>query len=598
MSTAISEDKRQCPDLGPQSSSSIQSDHASSAATTTENGHYLNVPASIDNKSKDLAVTTQRPLTMYAPKYGESFVKLPDRDQRPDIRIAKDNVPDYRPKENLQSSSYSHGYEIGPKTQLNAQQKLKIPSNGDKSGVDSDFPNTNGKSSKNGNTNMPPPRIKPSPKSKAKPAVIQAERPTPKTPTTPSKRPPPNTATYQKTRFPSPSGASSSHNNYGHNVQYGPPSGYVVRSAPSNNQMYTVQQRGSPMVIIQPQGGVSTSQQQHFIIQTPQDQYGHRSGATVQRSYPAQNTGPPVSVAGQQHQQQVVIQFHHQPPNDSQLGQRLLIHQHQLVERRVVTSASYPPPSSSQAHSVQQGSSQVVDGGPERPEIGTGSRTVKQQTPAKIVQPVKPDDIYSEMSSHPDLMALPDSFNTVLDQIHSSGAAPKDLYKKIKRQFKFLVYENECYQEELRSSQRKLLKLSRDKNFLLDRLLAHEVVDSDDQINPGEESDADSEATIDLKPKAKKKKVAKKRPTQPNEAGPAVKKAKENGDYMSDDGDSKPPSRAQNSRMSPNSMRTDFSSMKSEQGNDDQQFPSGTSTPLSQTPVKSSANIQPVDSQH
>ncbi|KFD53016.1 hypothetical protein M514_06132 [Trichuris suis] len=47
----------------------------------------------------------------------------------------------------------------------------------------------------------------------------------------------------------------------------------------------------------------------------------------------------------------------------------------------------------------------------------------------------------------------------------------KEKYRELKKRFKFLVYENEFYQEELRNLQRKLMKLSRDRNFLLDRLL-------------------------------------------------------------------------------------------------------------------------------
>ena len=39
----------------------------------------------------------------------------------------------------------------------------------------------------------------------------------------------------------------------------------------------------------------------------------------------------------------------------------------------------------------------------------------------------------------------------------------KENYRLLKKRFKFLVYENECYQEEIRNLQRKLLKLSRDK---------------------------------------------------------------------------------------------------------------------------------------
>uniref|UniRef100_M4A947 INO80 complex subunit E n=1 Tax=Xiphophorus maculatus TaxID=8083 RepID=M4A947_XIPMA len=55
----------------------------------------------------------------------------------------------------------------------------------------------------------------------------------------------------------------------------------------------------------------------------------------------------------------------------------------------------------------------------------------------------------------------------------------KRKYKNLKRKLKFLVYEQECFQEELRRAQRKLLKVSRDKSFLLDRLLQYERVDED-----------------------------------------------------------------------------------------------------------------------
>ncbi|MGH0157698.1 UNVERIFIED_CONTAM: hypothetical protein FKN15_034290 [Acipenser sinensis] len=55
----------------------------------------------------------------------------------------------------------------------------------------------------------------------------------------------------------------------------------------------------------------------------------------------------------------------------------------------------------------------------------------------------------------------------------------KKKYKNLKRKLKFLVYEQECFQEELRRAQRKLLKVSRDKSFLLDRLLQYEHVDDD-----------------------------------------------------------------------------------------------------------------------
>ncbi|XP_068779441.1 INO80 complex subunit E isoform X2 [Struthio camelus] len=62
----------------------------------------------------------------------------------------------------------------------------------------------------------------------------------------------------------------------------------------------------------------------------------------------------------------------------------------------------------------------------------------------------------------------------------------KRRYRALKRRLKLLLYEQECFQEELRKAQRKLLKVSRDKSFLLDRLLQYENVDDDS---------SDSEAT-------------------------------------------------------------------------------------------------------
>ncbi|XP_025225584.1 INO80 complex subunit E isoform X3 [Theropithecus gelada] len=53
-----------------------------------------------------------------------------------------------------------------------------------------------------------------------------------------------------------------------------------------------------------------------------------------------------------------------------------------------------------------------------------------------------------------------------------------------------MIQEHECFQEELRKAQRKLLKVSRDKSFLLDRLLQYENVDEDS-------SDSDATASSD-----------------------------------------------------------------------------------------------------
>ncbi|XP_043365979.1 INO80 complex subunit E-like [Dermochelys coriacea] len=63
----------------------------------------------------------------------------------------------------------------------------------------------------------------------------------------------------------------------------------------------------------------------------------------------------------------------------------------------------------------------------------------------------------------------------------------KQRYLALKRCLRLLIYEQECFQEELRKGQRKLLKVSRDKSFLLDRLLQHEHMDKES---------SDSEATV------------------------------------------------------------------------------------------------------
>ncbi|XP_043194050.1 transforming growth factor beta regulator 1-like [Amphibalanus amphitrite] len=68
-------------------------------------------------------------------------------------------------------------------------------------------------------------------------------------------------------------------------------------------------------------------------------------------------------------------------------------------------------------------------------------------------------------------------------------------YSKLKRKLKTLVFENESYRDELQRCQRKLLKLNRDKSFLLDRLLLYETaVNSSDS-----ESTEDSDTELDTK---------------------------------------------------------------------------------------------------
>lgn len=80
-------------------------------------------------------------------------------------------------------------------------------------------------------------------------------------------------------------------------------------------------------------------------------------------------------------------------------------------------------------------------------------------------------------------------------------------YRNLKRKLKFLLYENECFQEELRKAQRKLLKVTRDKSFLLDQILQYESIDSSSSDSDATvSSDSEPEHRIEAPPVIKKKK--------------------------------------------------------------------------------------------
>ncbi|XP_072043588.1 uncharacterized protein [Amphiura filiformis] len=90
----------------------------------------------------------------------------------------------------------------------------------------------------------------------------------------------------------------------------------------------------------------------------------------------------------------------------------------------------------------------------------------------------------------------------------------KQKYRSLKKKLRFLIYEQECFHEELRRSQRKLLKVSRDKSFLLDRLMQYErVEESASSAESTDSSDADTKkaaAALEKKQKKKAKKRKKK----------------------------------------------------------------------------------------
>lgn len=65
-------------------------------------------------------------------------------------------------------------------------------------------------------------------------------------------------------------------------------------------------------------------------------------------------------------------------------------------------------------------------------------------------------------------------------------------YNTLKKKLKYLLYENEFFQENLRTSQRRLLKVTRDRSFLLDRLLQYEKTDLTSSESEDTESSDDS----------------------------------------------------------------------------------------------------------
>ncbi|CAL8340603.1 INO80 complex subunit E isoform X1 [Gadus morhua] len=95
----------------------------------------------------------------------------------------------------------------------------------------------------------------------------------------------------------------------------------------------------------------------------------------------------------------------------------------------------------------------------------------------------------------------------------------KRKYKNLKRKLKFLVYEQECFQEELRRSQRKLLKVSRDKSFLLDRLLQYERVDEDSSDSDATASSENSD-TEGFRERERERDAGKKRRSSPGASLP------------------------------------------------------------------------------
>nr|CAG4637542.1 EOG090X0LZH [Ceriodaphnia reticulata]SVE73348.1 EOG090X0LZH [Ceriodaphnia reticulata] len=91
----------------------------------------------------------------------------------------------------------------------------------------------------------------------------------------------------------------------------------------------------------------------------------------------------------------------------------------------------------------------------------------------------------------------------------------KDKYRNLKRKLKFLIYENECFSMEIRNMEKRLLRILKDRTFLLDMLTQHEAgspafESSDDDLTDS----SDGEMKLQHKSSDRKKKMKTERGTK------------------------------------------------------------------------------------
>ncbi|XP_046854240.1 uncharacterized protein LOC124447384 isoform X3 [Xenia sp. Carnegie-2017] len=119
----------------------------------------------------------------------------------------------------------------------------------------------------------------------------------------------------------------------------------------------------------------------------------------------------------------------------------------------------------------------------------------------------------------------------------SHGSTYKQKYRILKRKLKFLLYEQESFQEELRRSQRRLLRASKDKSFLLDQLLQVEGLDflsSEDEETAVSSSDDEQQksAAVDGAPKEKRSKKQSTAPVDPSSEATSSQDAIDNNNQI------------------------------------------------------------------
>uniref|UniRef100_A0A914HAT5 Uracil-DNA glycosylase-like domain-containing protein n=1 Tax=Globodera rostochiensis TaxID=31243 RepID=A0A914HAT5_GLORO len=269
---------------------------------------------------------------------------------------------------------------------------------------------------------------------------------------------------------------------------------------PSQHASGGVQQQHSSEQQLHSMGGPSPFQSQPPSVQSFQEQ---EMGGVA---------GPPRLAHGQPHvsHQQVVMGQRHSGHPPQQQQQQMLVGHHQTQQQHSTTMR------------IEQ-SGQVMHMHPAPPAPPHQPQRIYVQ---HSVPPLPPQSVQlpHEPPLHPP-PPLPHLYigsqrfaSSIMAEMEvQPNVSPKQKYRDLKKKFKYLVYENEYYQEELRNLQRKLLKLSRDKNFLLDRLGQYEQLSES-----SDDSDA-STKTLEERGVVKQKKKPKQAPNRkraaPNSGG-------------------------------------------------------------------------------
>ncbi|KAI3413502.1 hypothetical protein GPALN_010992 [Globodera pallida] len=337
------------------------------------------------------------------------------------------------------------------------------------------------------------------------PAQQQPQRTTPHSPATTTAPSTPSQQLQQRAHVPYHQQQHSQH--------------YPLQANPSQLQQHTrPQQQQSIRPSHHASGGV---QQQHSSEQQLHSMGGpspfHSQPPSVQ-SFQEQEmggvAGPPRLAHGQPHvsHQQVVMGQRHSghPPPQQQQQQQMLVGHHQTQQQHPTTMR------------IEQ-SGQVMHMHPAPPAPPHQPQRIYVQhsvapLPPQSVQPPHEPPLHPPPPL-PHLYIGSQRFATSImaEMEVQPNVSPKHKYRDLKKKFKYLVYENEYYQEELRNLQRKLLKLSRDKNFLLDRLGQYEQLSES-----SDDSDA-STKTLEERGVVKQKKKPKQAPNRkraaPNSGG-------------------------------------------------------------------------------